>query len=125
MPETEEPKREILGYASPSSEQGLAKPANPTSAVLLCLPAALCWTIFIGLLSGLFRRWFPFVVGDIQLALPLLLSLWFVAVITALASFSSYAGKENVPRPWYLWLNLTLNGAGLLFTLAVVVRIFW
>ena len=50
--------------------------------------------------------------------------LWFVAVVTAIASFASYAGRNKGQRSWYVWLNLILNGAGLLFTTVVVILLF-
>jgi len=122
MPESQQPKRDVLGYASPHSEQDLAKPANPVEAVLLCLPGLICWIIFLGSISGVLFRWLRF--PRLRLTIPIVLILWFVAVVTAIASFASYAGRNKGQRSWYVWLNLILNGAGLLFTTVVVILLF-
>jgi hypothetical protein len=95
----------------------LGKAADPVEALSLCLPALICWIVFLGSL------WLPSPFLKSELALRVMFIVWFVGVITAIASFANYAVHNTGPRPWYVWLNLTLNGAGLLFTTGVVILI--
>jgi hypothetical protein len=118
MPEPQQPKRDVLGYASARPEADLTKLADPVEVLSLCLPALICWIVFLGTL------WLPFPFLKSELALRVMLIVWFVGIITAIASFANYAGRNKGPRPWYVWVNLTLNGAGLIFTTGVVILIF-
>ena len=42
---------------------------------------------------------------------------WGLAVLTALTSFVVY---WRARKPWYVWLNFTINGCGLLFSVGVI-----
>ncbi len=107
--------RAVLAYHAPSD--GQARP-SPLTAALLALPGAACWCVFVGALVA--RPVFG--VALFRLVpippVPLLLLLWAVAIVTAVASVVYYARRR--PRPWYVVLCLAINGCGLLFTVAVV-----
>ena len=90
-----------LGYAaSPEAEPT----RSPLVAVLLCLPGVCCWAVIA---AGLWHIRIPRIgAGPVFIC-------WMVAVVTALWSIFLYC---EGPRPWYVWMNLILNVAGLLFS---------
>jgi hypothetical protein len=52
----------------------------------------------------------------------LCLSVWPIAMITAIISLALYVRWPIRAVPWYLLLNFAVNISGLLFTLAIFIR---
>jgi hypothetical protein len=131
--ESEDPRGEVLAYKSPQGKQDEAAPHRPLPAVLLCLPAILCWGAFLALLDRFFLRLLPIPRIPQSFArfhvpwLWIVLIVWVLAVVTALVSIDEYVVSRRKPRPWYVWLNLLVNISGLLFTFGVLLLIlyFW
>jgi hypothetical protein len=103
-----------LSYARPRPS---APPrADPFAATMLCLPGLICWITFLSVISRfLLPAWVtswlyrvPFLGGFATLA------LWFIAICTAIASAVLYGRMKR--KPWYVWLNLTINVSGLMIT---------
>jgi hypothetical protein len=107
--------QQAIQYASPKRREE----PNPALAMLLCLPGAICWATFLGLVFGRHLpasvranlRWLQ-IFGDG----PLLLC-WLAAVATAIVSLIAFRRSR---KPWYVWLNLVVNVTGLLFTILIL-----
>ena len=111
----------FLEYASARPRERISKP-DSIAAILLCLPGAYCWAV-LALASfsesGLFGG--RFLDSQILIGVGILaLIAWPFAVITALISLY-FLVPGGWRKPWYFWVNLAVNGSGLLFTLWVFV----
>ena len=101
-----------LAYARPAEPR--ERPPEPLWPVVLCLPGLICWIQFLAMLLP---RWLPVRPPRIFFGSHLL-ACWMLAVLSALVSLASYGRR---PKAWYVWVNLVINVAGLLFTLTVLV----
>ena len=114
MDETEEQRHAVLEYAS-QEKQAKRSQVDPIVAVILCLPGLICLGLFLGLVDRLLLEFLPIPRRfRHQVDLPLMLILWTFAVLTALVSMSNY-GSRPERRRWYVWLNLLINGLGLVY----------
>jgi hypothetical protein len=104
-----------LEYQTPPRDEAASNRPSPFVASLLAVPGLACWVILLGLVTHSFQL----SLRDAQVAGMIL--LWCLAVFTAVGSFILYLPRRSRPRPWYVWLNLLINGLGLLFTVGVVV----
>jgi hypothetical protein len=95
-------------------------PHRPLIAVALCLPGLICW---IALAEIVLPRWFgPMWLLPQFFGISGLLLCWAIAIICAAISLAGYRSPH---KPWYVWLNLTINISGLVFTGLVVFLILW
>jgi len=117
MPSMADPKP-TLDYAGPKPEAVEPPPQLPYAipeqqysqglALLLCAPGAASFALFFGAMSSS-------IIGS---ALgSLFWPLWFLAVMTALASLCIYVRLPFKALPWYVVVNLVINISGLLFSL--------
>jgi hypothetical protein len=117
------PAARALAYARPMARPG-PPPPRPLPAVLSCLPGLVCWVVFLSFvlpaILGVGFSWRAEV-----FAVPLfplfILGCWGLGIVTAIGSMVVYVPVKR--KPWYVWLNLLINGLGLLFTAGVVVLI--
>jgi hypothetical protein len=101
----------VLPYLPPPKPD--SRTPSPLAAALLCLPGVACWC------------WFGLVVLSMATPVDVLpyidyrvqCLVWGLAIVTALASISQYRGR---PKPWYVKVCLTVNGAGLAFTALMI-----
>lgn len=104
-----------LTYAPPPP-----RPPGPVGPLLLCLPGAVCWLAFLGIVFGRFipdmaRQWLSPL--RVFAGIPVLLC-WGLAIVTALVSLATYARRK--PKRWYVWVNLLVNVSGLAMTAVIV-----
>jgi hypothetical protein len=83
-------------------------PPRMGPALWKALPGALCWLM-------LFAAIFPHpargsFVGRLLPFIGLLLPFWLIAVLCAIHSIDNYWATA---KPWYVWLNWTINLSGL------------
>lgn len=89
----------------------------------MCLPGLACWCLLAAPFAhASFQYWIGIRISADVIIISIL-SLWAIAVVFALFSFGMYSRLR--PKPWYVWLNLIINGAGFLFTIGVFVFIAW
>ena len=88
-------------------------------ALALCAPGA---SAFVAYLSDVFGHdKLPVAIGSIISGI--FWPLWFVAVLTAIASVVLYARHPLRALPWYVVLNLGINITGLLLSGLLIVMI--
>jgi len=102
----EDPQK-VLSYHGP--QRVPSDHPDPLRAMLLCLPAMICWALFFGIITRLSR-------------LPrslywLALLIWLAGIVTAIYSFMIYYQKR---KPWYVVLSLIINWSGIIFTISPV-----
>src|SRR4051794_6735617 len=98
-------KTHPLDYASGKTSRWAAR---PLVAFLLCLPGSLCWLVLFA--PDLLSPSWPF-------SFTVIMTLWALAVITAIASIVFYWRK---PKLWFVVMCLFINVCGLLYSVLVL-----
>jgi RsiW-degrading membrane proteinase PrsW (M82 family) len=93
-------------------------------ALLLCAPGALC-EAFVGI-TTILMNFNALSQGSIPhpikiLVLPTMALLFLAAAVTAIVSLVRYGWHPLRRKPWYVYLNLAVNGGGMLYCAAAVV----
>jgi accessory gene regulator protein AgrB len=88
---------------------------------MLCLPGVLCWSLLLALflVPRSMQQNFAFLR---ILSGPGIFLCWGVAILCALTSLAIYLFRS---KPWYVWINLLVNVAGLLFSGLVLLLLLW
>jgi hypothetical protein len=116
----------VTDPTGPTTLNYMAKAAEPRRrpswivALLLCLPGTICWLTLAEVTVGrqLLPRWLWWVLPPLTpFGATWLFRCWALAVLTAIASLALYFRTR---KPWFVWLNLFINCAGLLFTAFVI-----
>jgi hypothetical protein len=105
----ESDKPVILSYRSQPREK-LVPPMAP--ALGKALPGAMCWAV-------LFFLYFDHSGGALPFFIP---ALWVIAILCAVISVGDY---WNTLKPWYVWVNWTINMSGLALSVVGICYFFW
>jgi hypothetical protein len=109
----------VIPYKTP--DPPTKPPPSPLVAVMLCLPGVLCWSLLLTLflVPRSMQQNFAFLR---ILSGPGIFLCWGVAIVCALISLAIYLWRR---KPWYVWINLLVNVAGLLFSGVVLFLLLW